>query len=104
MDLTVQAPMPNARMSVMLVTVTLTPACSMVSPTLSARGSPALLESLTRLYQHAMITNMSSIPIPLINQNMNKNMNLSKVLITNRDEGENVMSLIVFESEHKRES
>lgn len=35
---------------------------------------------------------------------MNKNMNLSKVLITNRDEGENVMSLIVFESEHKRES
>ena len=97
--------MPNARMSVTLVTVTLTPACSMVSATLSARGSPALLESLARLYQHAMITNMSSIPIPSNNQNMIKDIiELSKLSITNRYEWENVMSLIVFKSEHKRES
>ena len=96
--------MPKARMSVMLVTVTLTPACSIVSPTLSASGNPALLGSLARLYQHAMITNISSIPIPLINQNMIKNEELSQVSITNRYEGENVMSLIVFKSEHKGEA
>ena len=88
----------------MLVTVTLTPACSMVSPTLSTRGSPTLLRSLARLYQQAMITNMSSIPIPVINQNMIKNKELSQVLITYRYERENVMSLIIFKSEHKREA
>ena len=51
-----------------------------------------------------MITNISSIPIPLINQNMIKHKELSQVSITNRYERENVMSLIVFKSEHKGEA
>ena len=63
-ELTVQAPIPNARMSVRLVTVTDTPACCIVRPSLSGRGRFAMVGSLWRLYQQAMMTNMSSIPIP----------------------------------------
>ena len=63
-QLTVKAPIPKARMSVTLVTVTDTPACSIVSPSLSGNGRLAMLGSLWRLYQQAMMTNMSSIPIP----------------------------------------
>ena len=62
--LTVKYPTPKARMSVTLVTVTDTPACSIVSPSLSGNGRLAMLGSLWMLYQQAMMTNMSSIPIP----------------------------------------
>ena len=64
LKLTVQAPIPKARISVMLVTVTETPACSMVSPILSGMDRFAIVGSLWRLYQQAMMTNRSSIPIP----------------------------------------
>ena len=62
--LTVNAPIPKARISVILVTVTDTPACSIVNPILSGIESCAFFFSFAWLYQHAMITNMSSMPMP----------------------------------------
>ena len=61
-----QAPIPKAKTSVMLVTVTETPACLMVRPILSGMDMAAKVGSEERLYQHSMITNMSSMPIPVI--------------------------------------
>merc|ERR1719470_359673 len=48
-----------------MVTVMETPACCKVLPIFSAKDKVAVLGSETMLYQHSMMTNMSSIPIPM---------------------------------------
>lgn len=64
--LTVEAPTPKAAISVSEVTVMDTPACFNAIPMRS--GIEILLglerQSGNRLFQHCMITNMSSTPIP----------------------------------------
>ena len=63
---TVTAPTPNAKTSVRLVTVTDTPACLRAIPIWSGRLRPALRGSFCMFDQHWTITNISSIPIPKI--------------------------------------
>ena len=61
---TVTAPTPKAQTSVREVTVMATPAFLIVCPILSVRGRVDFCSSL-KLLRHCMITNMSSIPIPV---------------------------------------
>ena len=61
---TVTAPTPKAQTSVRDVTVMATPAFLIVCPILSGKERVDFCSSL-KLFRHCMITNMSSIPIPV---------------------------------------
>ena len=77
----VKPPIPNAMISVTLVTVMAAPACFMVTPNLSMRLRD--FSSGFKVSQLCTMTNISSIPIPSIRKGITEKGRDAKKVLTN---------------------